>query len=230
MTATGISTRAPAAPDLTQGPIAPTLIRLALPSIFAMFVQAAMVVTVAYFLGQLGRDVLAGAALVFPMLMLMSMLFSGIFSVWLFNILGSVVRGTGRIGVSAAAIFLVTAVQVPLAGLLILGAGPFPALVIEWATVAAYGIGALWLLVDLWRGRGPLRLQWRGGLSARLFAETLRTDALGAMNPILTLAIVTIANAFIGRMGTSALAGYGVGARLEFLMVPVIFDIPILHL
>ncbi|MDD9917769.1 MAG: MATE family efflux transporter [Rhodospirillaceae bacterium] len=303
MTATDISTRAPAAPDLTQGPIAPTLIRLALPSIFAMFVQAAMVVTDAYFLGQLGRDVLAGAALVFPMLMLMSMLsagaiggsvagaiaravgagdlgraeailrhalvvaaataalfggifllfgrdiftvfggsgqaldhavayadllFAGIFSVWLFNILGSVVRGTGRMGVSAAAIFLVTAVQVPLAGLLILGAGPFPALGIEGAaiaTVAAYGIGALWLLIDLWRGRGPLRLQWRGGLSAGLFAETLRTGALGAMNPILTVAVVAIANAFIGRMGTSALAGYGIGARLEFLMVPVIFGI-----
>ena len=51
MTATDISTRAPAAPDLTQGPIAPTLIRLALPSFFAMFVQAAMAVTDAYFLG-----------------------------------------------------------------------------------------------------------------------------------------------------------------------------------
>lgn len=45
------------------------------------------------------------------------------------------------------------------------------------------------------------------------------------MNPILTVAVMTIANAFIGRMGTSALAGYGIGARLEFLMVPVIFGI-----
>tara|TARA_Y100001934_G_scaffold219018_1_gene260468 strand:- start:428 stop:712 length:285 start_codon:yes stop_codon:yes gene_type:complete len=90
MTATDISTRAPAAPDLTQGPIAPTLIRLALPSIFAMFVQAAMVVTDTYFLGQLGRDVLAGAALVFPMLMLMSMLSAGAIGG---SVAGAITRG-----------------------------------------------------------------------------------------------------------------------------------------
>ena len=39
------------------------------------------------------------------------------------------------------------------------------------------------------------------------------------------MTIVAIANAFTGRMGTSALAGYGIGTRLEFLMVSVIFGI-----
>ena len=45
------------------------------------------------------------------------------------------------------------------------------------------------------------------------------------MNTVLTVAVVGIANDFIGRMGTSALAGYGIGAWLEFLMVPEIFGI-----
>lgn len=291
------------APSLTEGPIAPTLLRLALPSILAMFVQAVMHVTDAWFLGRIDGATLAGAALVFPMLMLMSMLsagtigggvagataraigagdraraeailrhavvvalaaalvfaglfhlfgreiygafggsgraldlavsysdwlFGGIVSIWLFNVLGSVVRGTGRMVFSAVTTALVTVVQIPLAGLLILGAGPVPALGIEGAaiaTIAAYGVGTVWLLWDLAAGPGPLRLRWRGPLSRSLFAETLRTGAPASLSPVLTVSVIVIVNAFVGRMSVSDLAGYGIGARLEFLMVPVIFGI-----
>ena len=106
------------------------------------------------------------------------LLFAGIFSVWLFNILGSVVRGTGRMGVSAAAILLVTAVQVPLAGLLILGTGPFPALGIEGAaiaTVAAYGIGAA-LITMVGANVGAGAITEAIGLAAAL-APSWRADS-----------------------------------------------------
>lgn len=288
---------------LTEGPIAPVLLKLAAPGILAMFVQAAMSVTDAYFIGRLGGASLAGAALVFPILMLMTMLsagaigggvagataralgagdtalaedimrhalvvalaaaalfaslflpfgpeiygalggsgaaldealaysgwlFAGIAGLWIFNILGSVLRGSGRMVFSALVIALVTAVQVPLAALLVSGAGPVPALGIEGAAIAtavAYGVGALALLGHFAAGDGPLRLRLTGPLRARLFAETLRTGAFGAVNPFLTVAAVLTVNAFVGRMGQSTLAGYGIGARLEFLMVPIIFGI-----
>src|SRR5256885_946206 len=57
---------------ILTGPIAPTLLRLAAPNILLMLVQAVMGAVDAFYFGWLGSDALAGAALVFPMFMLMS--------------------------------------------------------------------------------------------------------------------------------------------------------------
>jgi Na+-driven multidrug efflux pump len=62
---------------LIDGPIAPTLLRLALPNVFMTMVQASTGLIEAYFIGWLGTDALAGVALVFPGLMLMQMMSAG---------------------------------------------------------------------------------------------------------------------------------------------------------
>ena len=69
------STRAPAL--LLEGPIAPTLLRLAAPNVLVMFAQASVGLIETYFVGKLGTDALAGVALVFPVLMLMQMMSAG---------------------------------------------------------------------------------------------------------------------------------------------------------
>src|SRR5438105_7835990 len=51
---------------LLEGPILPTLLRLALPNIVVVVVQATSSAVDAFYLGRLGSDVLAGVALVFP--------------------------------------------------------------------------------------------------------------------------------------------------------------------
>ena len=62
---------------LIEGPIAATLIRLAVPNVLVMFAQAALGLVETYFIGKLGTDSLAGVSLVFPVLMLMQMMSAG---------------------------------------------------------------------------------------------------------------------------------------------------------
>ena len=62
---------------LLQGPIAPQLIRLAWPILVVLAVQTLVSVAETYFVGFLGTDAIAGLALVFPLLMLMTMMSNG---------------------------------------------------------------------------------------------------------------------------------------------------------
>jgi putative MATE family efflux protein len=64
-------------PGILAGPIVPTLLRLALPTVIVLVVQTLVGVLETYFVGFLGTDALAGTALVFPVLMLMQMMSNG---------------------------------------------------------------------------------------------------------------------------------------------------------
>src|SRR5215475_13064771 len=62
---------------LLAGPIIPTLLKLAAPTVVVLVVQTFVSVMETYFVGFLGKDALAGVALVFPVLMLMTMMSNG---------------------------------------------------------------------------------------------------------------------------------------------------------
>src|SRR3954471_4720021 len=62
---------------LLEGPIAPTLLKLAAPNMLMMLVQASVGLIETYFVGKLGTDALAGVSLVFPLFMLMTMMSAG---------------------------------------------------------------------------------------------------------------------------------------------------------
>ncbi|MGY4303077.1 putative MATE family efflux protein [Bradyrhizobium sp. USDA 4369] len=62
---------------LLSGPILPALFRLALPTMSVLVAQTAVNIAEAYYVGFLGTDALAGAALVFPIFMLMTMMSNG---------------------------------------------------------------------------------------------------------------------------------------------------------
>jgi putative MATE family efflux protein len=66
-----------APPGILAGPIVPTMLRLALPTIVVLVVQTLVGVAETYFVSFLGTDALAGVALVFPVLMLMQMMSNG---------------------------------------------------------------------------------------------------------------------------------------------------------
>ncbi|WP_171430009.1 MATE family efflux transporter [Acinetobacter lactucae] len=69
------------AQDLNQailnGPITQTMLKLALPTITVLFVQTLIGLLETYFVSSLGTQVMAGVAVVFPILMLMQMLANG---------------------------------------------------------------------------------------------------------------------------------------------------------
>jgi len=62
---------------ILDGPITPTMLRLALPTMVVLVVQTLVGVAETYFVSFLGTDALAGVALVFPILMLMQMMSNG---------------------------------------------------------------------------------------------------------------------------------------------------------
>src|SRR5262245_23692670 len=62
---------------LLAGPIIPILLKLAAPTVVVLVVQTFVSVIETYFVGFLGNDALAGVALVFPVLMLMTMMSNG---------------------------------------------------------------------------------------------------------------------------------------------------------
>src|SRR5262245_49680640 len=62
---------------LLTAPILPTLLKLALPTVTVLVAHTAVNIAEAWYVGFLGTDALAGAALVFPIFMLMTMMSNG---------------------------------------------------------------------------------------------------------------------------------------------------------
>jgi putative MATE family efflux protein len=158
-----------------------------------------------------------------------NIIFAGMVLIWVFNALANVIRGTGNMAFPALVIVGGLVVLVPLSPCLIFGWGPFPRLGIAGGGVALvlyYAIGVVvlgWYLVS---GRSVVRLGssgWR--LEARLFAAILRVGAVAALITVQTNATVAITTSLVGRFGPAAIAGYGVGSRLEYLLVPLVFGL-----
>ena len=62
-------------------------------------------------------------------------------------------------------------------------------------------------------------------LRIQLFQDILRVGLLSSLSPIATVATVLGLTALVARFGDAAIAGYGIGARLEFLLIPMVFGI-----
>jgi putative MATE family efflux protein len=158
-----------------------------------------------------------------------NVIFAGAIVVWLANTLSSALRGTGNMLVPALALIGAACVHLPLSASLVLGLGPMPKLGIAGAGVAyvlTFGIAALVMAVVVFRRGSRLRPQ-RGDwlLEAGLFREILRVGAVSVLSALQTVLTAVIITGFVGRYGGAALAGYGVGLRLELLQIPVVFAI-----
>jgi putative MATE family efflux protein len=154
-------------------------------------------------------------------------LFGGAVLVWLANTFAATLRGGGSTAIPAAALAVAALIQIPLSGALTLGWGPFPPLGIRGAALAytaSFGLAAAIMGACVCMGalrprEGDWRLEWR------LFREILRVGALSSISALQTVAAAIILTGCVGSFGTAALAGYGVGVRLELLQVPIVFAI-----
>jgi putative MATE family efflux protein len=153
--------------------------------------------------------------------------FGGAVVYWLLNTLASIVRGTGTMALPAAVTAGAAVLYLALAPALVIGWGPFPRLGVAGtatASLTAFGASTLVLAVYLRSSRSAVRLSFRGlRLRRRLFWEILRVGAPGSLNTILTNLTVVLMTGLVGPFGTAALAGYGMGARLEYLQIPLVF-------
>ncbi len=169
-----------------------------------------------------GRDQALRQALVYS-----DIVFGGAVLVWIANTLASVLRGSGNTLVPAVILIAAALVQIPLSGALTLGAGPLPALGIAGAAiayVAAAAISTLAMGTYLWNSRlRPRREDWK--FERRTFREILRVGLISSVSALQTVLTAVIVTGFVGAFGTAALAGYGVGLRLELMQVPIVFAI-----
>jgi Na+-driven multidrug efflux pump len=142
--------------------------------------------------------------------------------------LASIIRGTGNMLVPASVICVGVVVLVPLSPLLIFGIGPFPALGIAGGGIAfvlfnAAGTAVLgWYVIS---GRNVARLRWSRPRWP-LFRSILGVGAVAAITSVQTNVIIALATALVAAAsGPMAMAGYGTGARLEYLLIPLVFGL-----
>ena len=161
-----------------------------------------------------------------------NIVFGGALTVWLSNILANVVRGTGNMAVPAIILGVAAMLQIPLCGALVLGWGPFLQLGIHGAGIAyviAFGTAAVCFAGYLLAGRTGLNVRrvLREGFafSPRLFMDILKVGLLSSFNALQVIAAAVIVTGMVGAFGKAALAGYGLGVRLELLQIPVVFAI-----
>ena len=158
-----------------------------------------------------------------------SVVFAGAILVWLFNSLANIIRGSGNMATPAIVTCAGVLVLIPLSPCLIFGFGPFPKLGIAGGAVAVllyYAIGSAALLAYLRSSRSVVRLNFAGvRLRWALFRDILRVGLVAALITVQTNLTIAIATGFVGVFGAAAIAGYGTGSRLEYLLIPLVFGL-----
>ncbi len=155
-------------------------------------------------------------------------LFSGALVFWIFNTLGSILRGAGIMSLPAMVSVIGAVMTLTVSPTLILGLGPVPRLGIAGAALAIlayYAVGAVILGSFLLFGRAPVKLVLAPSAPWRLYRDVLRVGLPGALNSIVFNSAILLFTALVGPFGTKAIAGYGVGARLEYLQIPIVFGL-----
>jgi Na+-driven multidrug efflux pump len=154
-------------------------------------------------------------------------LFSGAVSIWLVNTLASVVRGTGDMRVPSLALIGVGVIQIVVGGGLGLGLFGLPKFGMRGVAagqLAAFTLGAMFLAWYLLSGRSRLKLDLKSFAFERdMFLDILKVGAVSCLSPLQTVLTIVIFTKILAGFGTAVLAGYGMGSRLEFLLVPIAF-------
>ena len=154
-------------------------------------------------------------------------LFSAGLILWLGSTLGAAYRGAGDMAFPAKLMILSATLQVPLTAILVFGLFGAPALGVTGAAVSSVTVGAIMvtaLLVELLRGQRAIGLHMhQRGWRRELASDILKVARPASLNPLMNVATILGLTALVGQFGTQALAGYGIGTRIEFVMLPVIF-------
>jgi putative MATE family efflux protein len=148
--------------------------------------------------------------------------FSAVFIVWAVNMLSGALRGAGDAALPARIGFVGTCVYVPLSTVLALGAGDIPGLGLMGCAIAGVVAATVCLALQLralWSGRLGFTPSLGGrGLQRRLFGEIMGVASMGFVITLLGNAGAIVMTGLVGRFGTAALAGYGIGSRLENML------------
>jgi putative MATE family efflux protein len=298
------ATLTPQSSRLLEGPVVPTLLRLAAPTVALMMLQGVIAAGEAAFVGRLGSHALAGVSLSFPLVMLMTTLSAGAYGggvasgvaraigagrsddaarlagtalgmsavlgmastaammlfgrafyaalgatgpaleaavlysdivflgavpFWLSSAAASVLRGGGNTAYPAAAGAAGGVITLAASPLVIFGAGPVPGLGVAGAAWAVVGYNASMAAVLLRAVRAtgsPTRPSFRALVPRwRYASRILRVAVPSAASTLVTNLTFIILTALVAPFGAEAIAGYGAGGRLEYLLIPIVFGV-----
>ncbi len=195
------------------------LIALGLGAIFTSFMWLAGPLIFRWMGGQ--DEVLADA------LSYANVAMGGAVCICVLNLLGNAVRGTGNMRVHAGMLLGCVIAHIALSPLLIFGWGPVPAMGsagAAWSLILPFGVGAILMICYLRSAQAPIRLSF-GGVRPRreLFNDILKVGIPGLINMIIMNMSIVVLTGIAGQFGPSAAIGYAMGARLEYILQPIVF-------
>ena len=153
--------------------------------------------------------------------------FGGAAASWFVFVISAIHRGTGDTATPARAITMASIAQIALSGALTLGWFSLPRLGIEGAAIAwvlCQGAASAYLAAFLLRGKGRLRLRPHP-IEWAPIRDIMKVGGLGLINSFCLAMTVAVITGYVSRYGAEALAGYGIGARLELMLVPIAFGV-----
>ncbi len=289
---------------LLDGPILPTLLKLAAPNVVALTAGTCVAIAETSYIGRLGVEPLAAMALVFPLVILMmtmgggamgggiasaiaralgandterasalavhalligvcfglafmlgmlifgpnlfatlggrgrvlseaiaysEIFFGGAVIPWVLNTLAALLRGTGNMKLPSIIILNSALLQMILGGALGLGIGPIPQFGMRGVaagTLIAFSVGVAIMSWYLLSGRSRVKLNFKNFKFRRgMFYDILKVGAVACLSPLQVVLTISFFTHMLANFGTEVLAGYGIGARLEFMLTSLAFAV-----
>ena len=147
------------------------------------------------------------------------------------NTMAGILRGTGNMKLPSLLMLSSAICQIVLGGTLGLGFGPIPSFGMRGVaagSLIAYLISISVMGWYLFSGRARvvpkirgLRIQWS------MFIDILKVGAIACFSPLQSVLTISIFTHMLASFGTEILAGYGIGARLEFMLTSIAFAVGI---
>jgi len=157
--------------------------------------------------------------------------FGGAVIPWLMNTMAGILRGTGNMKLPSLLILNSALCQIVLGGTLGLGLGPIPQFGMRGVaagSLTAYLISISLMSWYLFSGRARVVPKILGlRIQGAMFFDILKVGAVACFSPLQSVLTISIFTHMLAGFGTAVLAGYGIGARLEFMLTSVAFSVGI---
>ena len=161
----------------------------------------------------------------------MQIFFGGAVLPWLMNTTAGILRGTGNMKLPSLVILNSAFCQIILGGTLGLGLGPIPQFGMRGVaagSLIAYAISLSILWWYLLSGRARVVPKIRGlRIQQAMFVDILKVGLISCFSPLQSVLTISIFTHLLAGFGTAVLAGYGIGARLEFMLTSIAFAVGI---
>jgi putative MATE family efflux protein len=153
--------------------------------------------------------------------------FGGAVAPWLMNTMAGILRGTGNMKLPSLMMLSSATCQIILGGTLGLGLGPIPQFGMRGVaagSLIAYLISISVMGWYLFSGRARVVPRIHGlRIQRAMFVDILKVGIVSCFSPLQSVLTISIFTHLLAGFGTAILAGYGIGARLEFLLTSVSF-------